>query len=494
MPSTPFAEFAPDQPPIGGWTRHVLNVLPKTKSSYGPVYATDERGTSLVDTCQGAAAFRSTADGTAVNFAGDLTNLYLADSAFTWSDVSGATYSTPTDGGWEFSQFNNTVIATNGVDNMQQWSIGTSAAFASMVSASASTDAAPIARYIAVVKDFLMAANLSTNRAAVRWSEQFNYKSWRIGTNQSDDQDLPDNGAVTGVAGGQYGVVFQQHGINLLTYTGDPAIVFQRDLVADDRGCMAPGSLASIERTSFFWDADGFYRIDNGQTISPIGSQRVDITFRQDVNRAFLHKIRSAIDHDNKIYYVSYASSASVLGVPDSILAYNFDPSVDRWAKLNFGVDILWNMFAAQGTTLEALDAIYPSIDAMGPSLDSELFQSSPVKTFAAFTSNKKLAFFEGDVLEWVIDTVEAETNPFGQAEIDRIIPYVDGGTISALLGHRNRLNDAITFSPVSTQDQFGDIYFREPAARFHRARVTGTGDFTHAQGIEFQPVPAGDR
>jgi hypothetical protein len=491
MAIVPFAEFAPDQPPIGAATRHVLNVVPKTPASYGPVYELEERGNSLSSTCQGANAFRSTVDGAAVNFAGDATNLHSWDGS-AWSDVSGATYSTPTDGGWEFEQFNNTVIATNGVDTMQQWSIGTSAAFATMVSTSASTDAAPIVRYIATVRDFLMAGYLSTNRAAVRWSEQFNYKSWRTGTNQSDEQELPDNGSVTGIAGGQYGVVFQQHGINLFTYTGDSAIVFQRDLVADDRGCMAPGSLASIERTSFFWDADGFYRIDNGQTVSPIGQQRVDETFGADVNPSFLYKIRAAIDHDNKIYYVTYPSRNSVLGVPDSTLVYNF--AIDRWAKLNFGADFLWNMFASLGLTLEQLDTPYPDLDAMGPSLDSEIFQSSPIKTFAAFTSSPKLAFFEGDVLDWVIDTIEAETNPFGQAEIDRIIPYIDGGTISALLGRRNRLNDAMTFSAAAAQDQFGDIYFREPAARFHRARISGSGDFTHAQGIEFQPMPAGDR
>jgi len=491
VPVTTFAEFAPDQPPIGGWTRHVLNVIPKTKGSYGPVYELSEQGNSISNTCQGAGSFRSTVDGAAVNFAGDSTQQWSWDGS-AWSSV-GSGYSTPTDGGWEYAQFNNTVITTNGVDNMQQWSIGTSAAFATMVSTSASTDAAPVARYIATVRDFLMAGYLSTNRAAIRWSEQFNYKSWRTGQNQSDEQELPDNGAVTGIAGGQYGVVFQQHGINLLTYTGDPAIVFQRDLVADDRGCMAPGSLATIERTSFFWDADGFYRIDNGQTVSPIGDQRVDVTFGQDVNRAFLYRIRSAIDHVNKVYYVSYPSNASATGTPDSILVYNFN--IDRWAKFNFGADFLWNMYAALGTTLEELDAIYPDLDAMDVSLDSEIFQSSPIKTFAAFTSDKRLAFFEGDALQAVIDTVEAETNPFGQAEIDRIIPYIDGGTIACLLGRRNRLNDTMQFSAQSQQDSFGDIYFREPAARFHRARVVWTpGEGTHAQGIEFQAIPAGDR
>jgi hypothetical protein len=491
VPLVPFAEFAPDQPPISGVTRHVLNVVPKTKGSYGPVYELEERGNSLSATCQGADAFRSTADGAAVNFAGDATNLYSWDGT-AWSDVSGATYATPTDGGWQFAQFYNTVIATNGVDTMQQWSIGTSAAFATTNSTSASTDAAPLARYIATVRDFLMAGYLSTNRAAVRWSEQFNYKSWRTGTNQSDEQELPDNGAVTGIVGGQYGLVFQQHGINLFSYVG-PDLIFQRDLVADDRGCMAPGTLATIEQTSFFWDADGFYRIDNGQSVSAIGQQRVDETFGADVNRSFLYRIRSAIDHDNKLYYVSYPSGASVTGNPDSMLVYNF--AIDRWAKLGFGADMLWNMYASLGLTLEQLDTPYPDLDAMGPSLDSEIFQSSPIKTFAAFTSAPKLAFFEGDALEAVIDSIEAETNPFGQSEIDRIIPFIDGGTIACLLGRRNRLNDTMTFSAQSQQDQFGDIYFREPAARLHRARVVWTpGEGTHAQGIQFQTNPAGDR
>ena len=492
METTPFAEWAPDQPPIGGWTRHVINVVPKTKDSYGPVYALDERGNSLSATCQGAGAFRATTDGTAVNFAGDATRLYSWDGS-AWSSV-GSGYSTPTDGQWEFEQFNNTVIATNGVDPMQQWSIGTSSAFATMVSTSASTDAAPVARFIATIdKGFLFAGYLSTNRAGLKWSEQFNYKSWRSGTNQSSFVDLPNNGAITGLVGGQYLLAFQQHGINLLQYTGDTTLPFQNNLVSGDRGCMAPGSLATIEQTSFFWDADGFYRIDNGQAVTAIGRQRVDNTFGDDVNPSFLYRIRSAIDHDNKLYYVSYPSRASVLGVPDSMLVYNF--AIDRWAKLNFGADFLWNMFAATGTTLEALDAAYPDLDAMGPSLDSEIFQSSPIKTFAAFTSSPKLAFFEGDALEAVIDTIEAETNPFGQAEIDRIIPYVDGGTVSALLGYRNRLNDAMTFSAQSDQDSFGDIYFREPAARFHRARIVWTpGEGTHAQGIEFQTNAAGDR
>ena len=496
MAVTPFAEYAPDKPPLGQWTRYVQNVLPETLDSYAPVYELAETGTSLSATCQGAAAFRSTADGTAVNFAGDAADLYLSNNSFTWAEVtrsSGGAYATASDGRWIFEQFNNSVVATNGVDVMQEWSIGASTNFVNMNSTSASTDASPIARYVATVRDFLFAGHLSTNKAGIRWSEQFNHRSWRTGTNQSDSQDLPDNGEVTGIVGGQYGVVFQQHAINLLTYTGIADIVFQRDLVSDDMGTMAPGSISSIEQTIFFYGTRGFCRIENGQSVQPIGIQRVDKTFADDVNITYLNRIASAIDQVNKLYYVAYPSNASTMGTPDKMLVYNF--GIDRWALLNFGADVLWNMYASTGLTLENLDALYPDLDAMEVSLDSPIFQSSPIKTFAAFTSNKKLAFFEGTALDAVIDTIEAETNPFGQAEIDRIIPYIDGGTIARLLGRRNRLNDTMTFSAQSSQDSFGDIYFREPPARFHRARVLWTpGDGTHAQGIEFAANKAGDR
>ena len=491
----PFAEYAPDQPPLGGFSGHVQNVLPLTPTSYGPVKALAESRNSISGTAMGAASFRGTG-GTAVSFVGDTTDLYK-DSGTTWDSVtrvSGGSYATATDGRWTFAQFENTAIAANGVDVMQEWSIGTSTNFINMNSTSASSDASPVAQYVATVRDFLFAGHLSTNKLGVRWSEQFNHKSWRTGTNQSDSQDLPDNGEITGVVGGQYALVFQQHGINLFTYVG-PDLIFQRDLIADDRGCFAPGSIATIEQTTFFYDVDGFYRIDNGQVVKPIGAQRVDVTFRSEVNTAYLHRIASGIDRENKIYFVSYPSADSSNGTPDRMLAYNFN--IDRWAKLNFGVDVLFNMYASIGTNLDALDALYPGgIDTIPVPLDSAIFQSSPIKTFAAFKSNKKVAFFEGSNLKAILDTVEAEVTPGRQTEIDRLIPYIDGGTVSALLGYRNRLNDAMTFSGESSQDSFGDIYFREPAARIHRARfkIAAGGTWSHATGCEFFANDGGDR
>lgn len=491
---TAFAEYAPDQPPLGGVTDHVLNVLPITPDSYGPVPSLVESRDSISGTVRGGDSFRGT-EGTAVSFVGDATRLYV-DSGTAWTTATrttGGAYTLGTQDRWDFTQFNTTALATNGVDPIQFWSIGSSTNFENMNSTSASSDAAPICRYLATVRDFVMAGYLSTNRAGVRWSEQFNHRSWRIGTNQSDDQDLPDSGEITGIAGGQYGLVFQQHGINLFTYVG-PDVIFQRDLVSDDRGCMAPGSIATIEQTTFFYDVDGFYRIDGGQVIRPIGAQRVDVTFRSEVNTAYLYRMASGIDHNKKLYYVAYPSTDSSDGTPDKMLVYNFN--IDRWAKLDFGVDLLFNMYASVGTTLEALATIYPDLDDMDISLDSDVFESSPVKTFAAWKSNRKVAFFEGDNLEAILDTVEAEVTPGRQSEIDRLIPYIDGGTLSALLGSRNRLNDAISFSSAADQDSFGDIYFRQPPARFFKGRfvIDAGSQWTHARGCEFFPNDGGDR
>ena len=487
MPVTPFAEYAPDQPPVGGSTRYVLNVLPKTQGSYGPIKALVEQGNSLSATCQGAGAFRGT-DGTVVNFAGDATHLYLWDGT-AWNDVSrtvGGAYATPTDGRWTFEQFNNTVIASNGVDDPQAWSIAASSNFALL------GGSPPVFRYQAVVRDFLMTAHLSTDTQGVRWSEQFNHAAWTIGTNQADEQSLRNNGRITGLVGGQYGLVFQEHAVTMATYIG-PDLIFQFDQVAEDRGCLAPGSISSLEQTTFFLDGDGFYRCDGGQSFSRIGHQRVDDTFWADVNQAYLHKITSAIDRKTKNYYVAYPSGSSS-GSPDKILVYNF--GIDRWALLDFGVDVMFNMFASLGYTLDTLDTIYPDIDLMPISPDSELLLGTPIRKLAAFKSNGKLAFFDGDNMAAVIDSIEANIGGFAQSEIDRIIPFIDGGTISALLGKRDRLNDSMTFSASSSQDQYGDIYFREPPGRFQRARISiaSGGTWSHAQGIQFEARAAGDR
>jgi hypothetical protein len=56
---------------------------------------------------------------------------------------------------WSFAQFGDVLLASNNAEKIQAWTVNSSTAFAD---ASAT---APIAKYITVVRDFVVAANIS---------------------------------------------------------------------------------------------------------------------------------------------------------------------------------------------------------------------------------------------------------------------------------------------------------------------------------------------
>jgi len=488
-----FAEYCPDLPPLGRTTDHVQNVVATSKGIYAPIKAPVPTGDALTARCQGAATFVGS-DGTVVTFAGDATKLYLWDGDG-WDDVSQAmtTYATASDGRWVFSQADNDkVIADNGVDAPQVWEIGTSTEWADLGGSPA------VARYNATVRDFSFRAALSTDLTGVAWSSQFNCEEWTEGTNQSDTQSLPAGGRITGLVGGQFALIFQQAHITLAQYVG-PDLIFQFDQVSIGRGCSVPGSIATTGLTTFFLFDDGFYRIDNGQTVTPIGDGKVDAYFWATVNRSYLYRVWSAVARMGdgvKVYVITFPSSASADGTPDTTLIYNY--TAGWWARGNFGGDALALLLTERSMTLEGLDTEYPSgLDSIPLSLDSDLFLATGLARLGMFDTDFKVNFFDGENLAAEIDTVETHNIGMRQSEVDRLRAMIVGGddttVISAQLGYRNRQNDGLTFSAEVAQDDLGVIYFTEPPAWYQRARVKISGAWEKAQGVEFVAVDGGD-
>ena len=117
---------------------------------------------TLTERCQGSYAMKA-ADGSIYVFAGDRQKLYMLPpgGSRTLADVARATggaYATPavsSGGHWSMTSYGTRVIATNGVDPMQtlMLPVGASPAFSPL------SATAPIAKYVATVKDFLFAAN-----------------------------------------------------------------------------------------------------------------------------------------------------------------------------------------------------------------------------------------------------------------------------------------------------------------------------------------------
>ena len=102
---------------------------------------------------------------------------------------------------------------------------------------------------------------------------------------QADFQDLPDGGNVTGLVGGEYGLIFQETSVRRMTYEGPP-IVFRIDKIANDIGASVPGSVAGLLDMAFFLHKSGFYMVRGGQTITPIGRGKVDRTFWAEFDEA----------------------------------------------------------------------------------------------------------------------------------------------------------------------------------------------------------------
>lgn len=486
MTIIPFPQFSPDRAALeGGIAPYVNNVRPKNERGYGPLRSLSTTGDALTARCQGARSYRGT-DGTIETFAGDATKLYRWNGT-TWADVSKVGgYACPDEGRWTYEQFGAYVYAANGVDSMQTWTLGSSSAFADAAGA-------PTGRYLATVRDFLFVGHLAADVQAVQWSSQFDSTTWA--GNQADSQSFPNNGRITGIVGGQYVVIFQEHGITLGTYVG-PDNIFQFDEISQERGCIVPGSIATIEQTTIFLDNDGFYRIDGGQQITRIGDGVVDDYFWDNVDQANLHRVWSQFNHRTKDYYITFPTTAAMNGTNNRTLIYN--SSRGRWGQMDStGFDVLFQMFSDLSIDLDTdIDVADQDLDGAGlPSLDSEIFLGSNVPKLAAFNSNKLVGFFAGDTMEALIDTEEAMLAGGRTAFVSMVRPVVDGGTLSVALGTRDRPNDSISVGSFVSQNNSGECLFRS-RSRQHKARVkvASGSTWTNAQGVDFRAVADGDR
>ena len=159
-----FLDFLPDLPEYRNeGLVDANNVVPAFKS-YRPVRNIASVSTNaLTARCQGFASFRSSS-GNITSFAGDATKLYRYQSN-TFTDVSGGTtFNTPADNDWQFTQFGNYIIASNGADAPQVWQLDNSSAW------SALGGSPPTFWHSAVVRNFVVTGWQSTNRNRIQWS------------------------------------------------------------------------------------------------------------------------------------------------------------------------------------------------------------------------------------------------------------------------------------------------------------------------------------
>lgn len=481
------APYAPDKPALEGGTQVATNVYPSALRGdggviYKPFLALNIITNALTARCQGAFA----AGGK--NFAGDATDLYELTSA-TWTSTDTG-FTTATDGRWAFTQFGDNVIATNGVDAVQTWVLGTSTSFAAL------GGTPPVAKYAATVRDFLVLGNTGNYANGVDWSGINNPATWTPSqTTLADGQQFPDGGDVTGIVGGEYGVIIQTGAIRRMTFVGIPAI-FQFDKVDDQVGCRVPGSIAAVSpRMVFFLGDDGFYVTDGNGPAQPIGDQLVDETVKAEINEAYLHRVTAIIDPSRRLYICAIPTTNSADGTPDKFYIYNYQ--IRQWSVVSQSVEILW-VNQSSSYTLEQLDSIlgYTNVDTMPFSLDSAIFVGG-VPTIAAFSTAHKSGYFNGDALEATVETFEAQPIPNRRARVVEVFPYVDGSSVTPTvsIGARESQQSSVAYSTASAVNGSGFAPVRA-SGRYLRARIVvpAGSDWTSVQGVDIDAHPDGKR
>lgn len=470
-----FGEWLPDQPGVVGALTKAENVYPRAVG-YGPF--PDEADYSLAadEDLNNVVAARDTSGITQV-FASSDSKLYRLDSLdLSLDDVSATTYSGAER--WRFSQFGNKLLAANEANTLQAYDLTGSGNFANVASD------APKARFVTVVRDFVVTGYQNAYPFRVQWSGINNETTWAAsGTTQADFQDIPDGGSVQGITGGEFGLVLLERSLYRMSYVGTP-LIFQFDNISRNLGCYEPNSVIQWQQVTYFLGDDGFYACD-GQNVVNIGAEKVNRYFFASLKEANITDMSAAVDPERNLIIWGYPTVDTTY----RLLIYHIPTK--RWSYADTGVDRVCTS-ATPATSLEALDTFSASLDALTIPLDSRIWLGGKINL--AGVSGAKVIVFSGNPKTAIIDTSDIEVDSTNKSMITLVRPLVDNGTGSVAVDSRDLLNEAIGFPAVSAANSENRVGLRS-FGRYHRVRLTPTGAaWSSAIGVDIEIQKAGMR
>ncbi len=484
----PFGEWLPDQPDHKKQGATVATNVYYAANTYKrfPSLVAYSSNTAGSENSTGAGSFRDNSN-TVYNFVSTTDNIYqLASGAFTSRKAS---LTGNADDFWTFTQFGEYVIASNGVDAPQYYLMGTSTNFANL-SAIQTAGTVPTFRVSGVVRDFLVTGNITNATNRIQWSGINDITVWS--GKQSDYQDLPGSGGqVVAITSGEVGYVFRQNQIIRMDYVGGNT-VFRLSVISPNRGAMFGRTVCQDNRQIFFYADDGFYQI-NGDSILPIGVEKVNRFFDLDLNKAYADRICAAVDPFNQLAMWAYPSqdnTTNTTGICDKIIIYNY--ATKKWSLAKANASTIFSQFVG-AFTVELMDIISQNLENINAALDTDYWSGGQM-LLGAIDSDYKASIFSGTANECEVETAEIEPFPGLRANITGVRPIVDA-TATLTVKARERLADTESETSSVSMRNSGINPVRK-SGRYVRANVkvaSGT-TFTHAQGIDLVASRAGTR
>lgn len=491
MTKIPFGDWHPDLPAIDNpGALLAKNCLPRS-ASYGELRDLASISDALALEARGS--YWAIFGGVKYNFAADMENLYLFDNAGSWDDVSKAatTYSASF---WDFTNFQNRVIATDGgAGPLQYFDMAVSSLFADL------PGSPPRARVIAVVRDFLVLGNYEIGSeiepGGLAWSGFNNTEIWTpaLATQCGRRRTRGAGGDVVRIIGGSQGMVFREGSLLLMRYAGPPT-VWQFDDITTLHGTPAGRSVCWDRDLAYYYSQDGFQQINRRSLeITPIGHGAVNEWFKTECAPAEIVNLHGAVDRAHNTVYWAFRSTSS--SVPfNRILVYN---RIDkRWAYAELEVEQLGE-FVTAGFNLDTIGAVLGgNIDSASINVDSELYSGGAL-SFIGFNPDHEAGLFNGDPLVAEIDTAEAEVSEIGRGYTSGVRPIVEGTPATTIqiapLTRQRPIDNAVQGSYVNVNASTGQADMRVNA-RYMRYRVKIAGGFSHATRVSLAAKKKGRR
>ena len=182
--------------------------------------------------------------------------------------------------------------------------------------------------------------------------------------------------------------------------------MFQIERVSQDKGLYGPYSVTRAGEIVFFLTPQGLYRVSPGELPVEIGKAKFNRTLMADIDRGNLQLAIGAADPRQSRLLLAYRSVGNSTPFYDKFLCYDY--LLDRASIIPIMGEYLFAT-AQPGITLEGLDTISGSIDALTTSLDS--FTNALTPEMAHFDTSHRLYFFRGTPLEAMLDSAEQGTD-----------------------------------------------------------------------------------
>lgn len=489
----PFGDWLPDQPDYKNPGLQTAQGVYPSAGGYSPFFGAIGQGATTTEPVLGAEMYLDNNSNPQV-FGGSSTRLFTLRSG-TVTETSG--YSAVER--WAFERFGDFVVAVS-IENDPQYL--TSVASDDTWSALPGTP--PRAAQVGKVDDFLVFGDLNDNADGgsvaapnrVRWSAKNSPTTdWVTDRGElSGFRDLdPRYGRVTAIVGGRYGLVFQERAIWRMVFVGAP-IVFEFEPVSVDRGCIASDSAVTIGTDTFYLSQDGF-SVTNGAGAEPIGNNRVNEWFAENVDETVLKFVHGAVNWPARcIIWTFRGSGAQRYNLQ---VIYNF--VLDRWSHATELLDYLVK-FKVAGETLGSLVGTYPTLqDASAFTLGSQEWKARDL-VFGGFIESgagSEFALFSGDAVAATFLTGETQIAPGSRSEVSGIWPVLEttSAQVMTRVRTRNQQGGADTYTPATTRAADGFCPHKVDGW-IHAAEVVipeGT-NWDNAQGVIIRAKRTGRR